>query len=126
MTTGSQEIAAITELITPWLHLYGDVRRPFPPLRDAPIGPYEFDTLVKGNAGGPDASAADARAVLLGRAETALRALDSAGWQLTEYPEMTFTGRVKPMVQTVGGELYLPAQQFGIMLRMTFAVDRPR
>ena len=125
--TGSEEIAAVTALVEPWLYV-DDPSRPWPTFRDAAAGPYGFEAIVKP----PEhedmhfATAAALRSALLGRAEMALSALAAAGWQLTSYPAMEFSGRVKPFVQTLGGKLFEPAQQRGIMLRMRFAVDRPR
>lgn len=128
--TGSEEIAAITALLeSAFLHVDTTWRLNMGLLRDDPaIGPYRFRTLVRGDllGTGPGSTAAEVRAALLARAEAALSACEAAGWQLAEYPDMEFTGRVGPLTQTFGGELVRPAEQLGIKLRMTFAVDRPR
>ena len=52
-----------------------------------------------------------------------LEALETAGWHLTEYPRMEFTGIVKRFMQTLTGEVVELSQQAEIALRMRFAVD---
>lgn len=63
------------------------------------------------------------RELLQRHAEDALDALAAAGWQLTSYPRMEFTGVVQPFDQTPAGDL---SQQSGIALVLRFEVNRPR
>lgn len=125
--TGSEEVAAVSALVEPWLYV-GTVRQPFAGLVTSRIaaGPYDFEAVALPAPQVPGESPAAVRAALLARAEAALGALDEAGWQLTSYPRMSFDGRVRPRVQTLGGKLVTPAGQYGISLEMSFAVGRPR
>ena len=127
MVTGSGEIAAISEVVAPWLRV-GSVSRPLPPLgADIARGPYQFLAYprVRPPEARPD-TPRGFRAMLLGRVEDALDALAAAGWQLCGYPEMKFAGHVEPFVQTIGGILVIPAVQWGHLLEVNVKVDRPR
>lgn len=126
-TQAAGDIAAILAIIEPYLYveMYG---QRYVSALGPPMGPYEFDTYVKawdglGKLGTPGRVV---RAALLDRAETALEALEAAGWHLTEYPCMEFTGLVKRFTQTLTGEVVQPSQQGEIALKMCFAVDSPK
>ncbi len=121
------DIGAILAIVEPYLHVdvYG---QRYVAASGPPMGPYEFDTYVKawdglGKLGTPGRIV---RAALLDRGETALEALEAAGWHLTEYPRMEFTGIVQRFMQTLLGEVVQPSQQAKIALRMRFAVDNPK
>ena len=123
-TQADGDIAAILAILEPYLcvDMYG---QRYAPVSGPPMGPYEFDTYVKAwdGLGKLGTSGRVVRAALLDRAETALEALETAGWHLTEYPRMEFTGIVKRFMQTLTGEVVELSQQAEIALRMRFAVD---
>lgn len=127
--TGSAEIAAITAIIGPWLFAdEGSVRRPMA-FRDAPIGPYGFEAIVRAiEPCDMPSTPAGVRAELLRRAEATLDALAEAGWQLSTVPDlsMTFMTEIRPLTQTLAGVMVFPAEQHGIGLKVEFSVDRAR
>lgn len=126
--TGSDEIAAVSALVEPWLYAES-AARPFfgAHVPDLACGPYEFEAVVKPRNSLPGETAAGLRALLLRDAEAALERLAEAGWQLAPLRmTMEFTTRVNPLTQTISGELFKPAEQYGIELRMRFSVDRAR
>jgi hypothetical protein len=126
-TQADTDIAAILAIVEPSLYVEVYGQRYVSALGPS-MGPYEFDTYVKawdglGKLGTPGRTI---RAALLDRAEAALEALEVAGWHLTEYPRMEFTGIVKRFTQTFTGEVVQPSQQGEIALKMRFAVDSPK
>ncbi len=91
-------------------------------------GPYTFEVMVlppletPGMAG----TAREVRAAFLKCAEDALDAAGAAGWHLTSYPRMEFSGDVgRFRTDSLTGELIEPSRQYGIELKMRFEVDRP-
>jgi hypothetical protein len=116
------------------LWLYGDWRVPLPPLGAAAHGPFLFDGYVKAGLGpsSEGTPAREIRAWMLKAAEDALDALIAAGWVLTRYPAMEFSGSIDMAchgnfaVQVLGGELVTLSQQHSFALRVRFEVDRPR
>lgn len=119
----AEEIRGIEQLIAPWLRVEVYGARYL--AKYGALAPYEFDTTVL-PFGAPE-DPPDLRAELLRRAESALAALDDAGWQLTSYPVMEFTGELmSPFSQTLDGQLVEPARTGLIGLRMRFEINRPR
>jgi hypothetical protein len=121
----SDEIAEVSALVEPWLWVQ-TTRRQYLAFKGVPVGPYGFGGIVKGDGTvSRNVPPAAVRAELLVRAEAVLAALDGAGWQLAEYPEMSFWGDLTAAVVTDGGNLVAPAEQHSISLRMDFEVMRP-
>lgn len=121
LTRPSEELGELEALVSPlmWLET---ITCDFP----GGIAPYGISGFVKAESMPPDGTAGDVRHSLLARAEGILEALDETGWQLTSYPAMEFTGEIRPFKQTIGGELVEPSAQYGIRLRLTLDVNRPR
>lgn len=122
------EVAEIRHLVEPWMYVDSTATRfAGSSVFGMAFPPYRFEGIIKPVDLGEGVSARDYRRALLDRAEYILDVLDQGGWQLTSYPEMTFTGEIRrPFMQTFGGDLVEPAVQGGFGLRLGFAVDKPR
>lgn len=119
-------VAAVGAIVKPWL--WGDWRYPLPPLaRVAPHPPFSFDGWVRHDLGPAtaDTPAREVRAWQLKGAEDALDALAAAGWQLTDYPVMEFSGSLDFACVTLADGLVQPAQQHSIGLRIRFGITGP-
>lgn len=130
VSLAADESQAIVTIVEPWLHVTG-FGQPYPVLLVMARGPYSIEAYAKPDlttaVAGPGNDPARAyRRVLLDRAEDALAALADAGWQLTGYPRMEFTGDVEPFSQFLDGTLGEPSRQYGIQLTVRFQVNRPR
>lgn len=122
-------IRELLALVSQWMA--ADIRQPYYPLAGKlgifPGCPLTVEGYVR--ADGIEASAGtparSVRSALLARAEDGLDAMEAAGWHLTRYPAMEFSGNVDPFSQTRAGELVEPSRQYRIGLRVRFETDRP-
>lgn len=128
MTTSCDEIADLTLLLEPWLDIETTSQPYAGALTSMAFGPYGVEGSMKtGTTDAPlDGSARGTRAMMLMRAEEGLKALEEAGWHLTAYPVMEFSGHVRPFTQTLDGRLVEPSRQERIMLRVRLEVNRAR
>jgi hypothetical protein len=124
------EIQAIHAILEP---AYGHVLvygQPYQGLLTGHVpAPYTFEVAVLPSLEAPGMAwtAREVRAAFLKCAEDALDAVGAAGWHLTSYPRMEFTGDVERFkTDALSGKLFEPSRQYGIELKMRFEVDRPR
>ncbi len=130
VASADEEIASIHAILDPAFGYVGTCRQPFHGLMTGriPGGPYTFEMLVfpsldvLAKAGKPR----EVRAMLLAHAEDALDAVGAAGWHLTSYPRMEFSGGIERFKADGAGKIWKPSRQDGIGLKMCFDVDRPR
>ena len=126
-----EEITSILGILDTWCYV-GSYGQPYLGVLTGRFaaGPYRFEVIIKPDlskvAAPGNGAAREYRAELMRRAENTLDALAEAGWQLTDYPAMEFSGEVFPFGQTLAGELVEPSRQGGIELKVRFSVDRPR